>query len=119
MSHVRYLLGVGVAVLVLDWVDLSTSDIANQATLIALVVGAGLLGFARPAWAWLAGLALGSAVAVTHVIYLVARYPLPYEMHPTGWAGPITLLALLVPAFLAAYAGAGAATLAHRRPRSP
>jgi hypothetical protein len=39
-------------------------------------------------------------------------------MHPSGWAGPITLLALLVPAFLAAYAGAGVATLAHRRPRS-
>lgn len=118
MSRVRYLLGVGVALVVLDWVDLSTSDVANQATLLVLVVGAGLLGFTRPAWAWLAGLALGSVLAVTHVIYLVARHPLPYPMHPSGWAGPITLLALLVPALLAAYAGAGVATLAHRRPRS-
>jgi hypothetical protein len=119
VSGVRYLVALGVAVAVLDWVDLSTSDIANQLALLVLLVGAGVLGFARPGWAWLAGLALGSALAVTHSLYLAARHPLPYQMHPSGWAGPVTLLVLLLPAFLAAYAGAGAATLAHRRPHSP
>ena len=37
MSGVRYLVALGVAVAVLDWVDLSTSDIANQLALLVLV----------------------------------------------------------------------------------
>ncbi|HET9647137.1 MAG TPA: hypothetical protein VFP34_02780 [Microlunatus sp.] len=114
MRHLGYVAGTGLSVAVLDVVDMSTSDVANQLTLLVLLVGAGLLGFAWPARAWLAGLTLGSALAVTHALYLAARQPLPYQMNPSGWAGPITLLVLLIPAFVAAFSGAGLAALGRR-----
>jgi len=114
-----YLLGFGGAVAVLVWVDRSPSDIANQASLLVLLLGAGLLGVVKPSWAWLSGLGVGSSLAAAHALYLATGLPLPYVMSPSGWAGPITLMVLLVPAFLAAYAGAGAALLIRRqiRPR--
>jgi hypothetical protein len=102
------------SVAVVDLIDRSTSDFANQLTLLALLIGAGILGFARPAQAWLAGLTLGVALAVTHALFLATDQPLPYQMHPSGWAGPLTLLVLIIPALLAAYAGAGLATFARR-----
>ena len=112
-----YLLGLGGAVAVLVWVDRSPSDIANQASLLVLLLGAGLLGVIKPRWAWLAGLGVGSSLAAAHALYLATGHRLPYAMSPSGWAGPITLLVLLVPAFLAAYAGAGAGLLVRRQVR--
>jgi hypothetical protein len=79
------------------------------------VVSAAALGFAAPRWARLSALVLGGCLAVTHVIYLAAGVALPYAMSPTGWAGPATLLILIIPAGIAAYLGAGAAVLAQRR----
>ena len=104
---------------VLVWVDLSPSEIANQASLLVLLLGAGLLGLVKPRWAWLSALGLGGSLAVAHALYLATGHRLPYPMSPSGWAGPITLLVLLVPAFLAAYGGAGAGFLIrrHLRPR--
>jgi hypothetical protein len=110
----EYVAVLGLSVAVLDIVDMSTSDAANQLALLVLLIGAGLLGFARPAQAWLAGLTLGGALAVMHALYLAAHQPLPYQIHPSGWAGPITLLVLLIPAFVAAYSGAGLAILRRR-----
>jgi len=114
-----YLLGFVGAVAVLVWVDRSPSDIANQASLLVLLLGAGLLGVIKPRWAWLSGLGVGSSLAAAHAFYLATNHRLPYVMSPSGWAGPITLLLLLVPAFLAAYVGAGAGLLIRRqiRPR--
>ena len=116
MAHPGYPVALAGTAGVLIWADLSTSDVANQLALAVLLVGAGVLGFVRPDRAWLSGVVLGGTLPVTHALYLAAGHPLPYQMHPSGWAGPLTLLVLLVPAFLAAYAGAGAASLVRPRP---
>jgi hypothetical protein len=115
MRPVSYVLGLLAASTLLMWVDHSPSDVANQAAMLVLVVSAAALGFAAPRWAWLSALVLGGCLAVTHVIYLAAGVALPYAMSPTGWAGPATLLILIIPAGIAAYLGAGAAVLAQRR----
>ncbi len=112
-----YLLGFGGAIAVLVWVDQSPSEIANQASVLVLLLGAGLLGLLEPHWAWLSGVGLGSSLAAAHALYLLTGHPLPYAMSPSGWAGPITLLVLLVPALIAAYAGAGAGLLIQRKTR--
>jgi hypothetical protein len=112
---VLYLLGLLGAAAVLVWVDLSPSDIANQTSLLLLLLGAGALGLAAPRWAWLSALVLGGCIAASHAIYLAADLDLPYSMSPTGWAGPAILLILIVPAGLAAYLGAGTTVLVRRR----
>jgi hypothetical protein len=112
---VLYLLGLLGAAAVLVWVDLSPSDIANQTSLLLLLLGAGTLGLAAPRWAWLSALVLGGCIAASHAVYLAADLDLPYSMSPTGWAGPAILLILIVPAGLAAYLGAGTTVLVRRR----
>ena len=82
-----------------------------------LVMGAALLGVAAPHWAWLSAVVLGGSLAAVHAIYLAAGVALPYAMSPAGWAGPTTLLILIIPAGIAAYLGAGAAALIRRRKR--
>lgn len=113
----RLLYGIGllVAAAVLVWIDQSPSDVANQASLLILLIGAGLLGVAAPHWAWLPALVLGCSLAAAHAIYLVAGIALPYAMSPAGWAGPATLLILIIPAGMAAYAGAGTTAMVRRR----
>ena len=115
VGPVLYLLGLLGAAAVLVWVDLSPSDIANQTSLLLLLLGAGALGLAAPRWAWLSALVLGGCIAASHAIYLAADLDLPYSMSPTGWAGPAILLILIVPAGLAAYLGAGTTVLVRRR----
>jgi hypothetical protein len=118
MRPVSYVLGLLAASTLLMWVDHSPSDVANQAAMLVLVVSAAALGFAAPRWARLSALVLGGCLAVTHVIYLAAGVALPYAMSPTGWAGPATLLILIIPAGIATYLGAGAAVLAAAVARS-
>jgi uncharacterized membrane protein YuzA (DUF378 family) len=115
MRQFLYGIGLLVAAEVLIWIDQSPSDVANQASLLILLIGAGLLGIAAPDWAWLSALVLGCSLAAAHAIYLVAGIALPYAMSPAGWAGPATLLILIIPAGIAAYAGAGAAAMVQRR----
>jgi hypothetical protein len=110
-----YLGGVAATVAALVRVDVSPSDVANQASLLVLVLGSGALGFAVPRQAWVAGVAVGSCLAVAHAVYTAAGIRLPYPMSPSGWAGAATLLLLIVPGMIAAYAGAGAGTLVRRR----
>jgi hypothetical protein len=98
--------GVVAATVALVLVDQSPSDGANQASLAVLLIGAFVLGASAPRWAWLSGLALGVSLAVAHAVYLIADIPLRYTMEPGGWAGPVTPLVLVVPAALAALAGA-------------
>lgn len=114
LSGFLYLVGVAATVGVLVWVDWSSSDIANQASMLVLLLGSSVLGFSAPRWAWLAGAALGGCLALGHALYVAAAIRLPYEMSPSGWAGPATLLVLVVPAIVAAYAGAGTAVWLRR-----
>jgi hypothetical protein len=114
MRWVSYLLGLVAACLLLIWVDHSPSDIANQTSLLILVLAAASLGFAAPRWAWLSALVLGCSLAIVHAIYLAIGLTLPYPMSPTGWAGPASLLILIIPAALVAYLGAGVAVFMTR-----
>jgi hypothetical protein len=111
----RYTFGLVASAAMLIFVDYSPSDIASQASLLVLILGAGTLGIAAPRWAWLAALVLGGSLAAMHAIYLAAQVPLPYQMSPAGWAGAATLLILIIPAGIAAYLGAGAVVLVQRR----
>ena len=119
MRVVGYATALAVAVAALLWVDRSPSDIANQATLLVLLIGAAVMGLAAPRRAWLAGLVLGAAVALAHMVYLTVGPALPYQAEPAGLGGAATLLVLIVPAMIAAYLGAGAAWLLRRRHDSP
>ena len=109
-----YALGLFATAAMLIAIDYSPSDIANQASMLVLVLGAAALGLAAPRWAWLPALLLGATLAATHAIYLTAGFPLLYKMSPAGWAGPASLLILIIPAGIAAYLGAGAAVLMRR-----
>ena len=115
MRPVLYTFGLFASATMLIFVDYSPSDIANQASLLVLILGATALGIAAPRWAWLTALVLGGSLAAMHAIYLAARVPLPYQMSPAGWAGAATLLILIIPAGIAAYLGAGAVVLVQRR----
>jgi hypothetical protein len=115
MRPVLYTFGLFASATMLIFVDYSPSDIASQASLLVLILGAATLGIAAPRWAWLAALVLGGSLAAMHAIYLAARVPLPYQMSPAGWAGAATLLILIIPAGIAAYLGAGAVVLVQRR----
>ena len=103
----------GVSLLVI--VDSSPSDVANQASLVVLLLAAGALGLARPQRAWLAAVVMGSCLAVAHAAYQAWGAELSYPMWPPGWAGPVSLLLLLLPAFGAAYAGAAIRHALQRR----
>jgi hypothetical protein len=110
-----YGFGVAAATSALVVVDQSPSDVANQASLGVLVIAAFVLGGSAPRWAWLSGLALGVSLAAAHAVYQIADIPLGYTMEPGGWAGPVTLLVLVVPAVLAALAGAAVRTVGRQR----
>jgi hypothetical protein len=115
MRPVLYALGLIAAATMLIFVDYSPSDIANQTSLLVLILGATALGLAAPRWAWLAALILGGSLAVVHAIYIAANLSLPYQMSPTGWTGAASLLILIIPASIAAYLGAGVAMLMRQR----
>ena len=110
-----YAAGLASAVLALVMVDRSPSDVANQAALLVLLLAAGTLGLTRPHRAWLAAVVVGSCLGVAHAAYQALGAELPYPMSPSGWAGPLSLLLLLVPAFVAAYAGAAVRLAIQRR----
>jgi hypothetical protein len=77
MRPAMYVLGLLGAATVLVWVDQSPSDIANQASLLVLMLGAAVLGLAAPRRAWLSALILGGCLAATHAIYPAAGVALP------------------------------------------
>jgi hypothetical protein len=110
-----YLVAVAVAVVALVGVDRSSSDIANQVSLLVLLLAAAGLGFGRPRTAWFSGIVVGSCLAVAHGIYQASGSSLPYPMHPPGWVGAASLLVLLVPAVGAAYVGAAVSRVLERR----
>ena len=114
MRGTLYLLGLAAAVALLLRVDWSPSDAANQLSLLVLLMLSAAAGFAAPRRAWLAGLVIGACLAVAHLVYRLLDLVEPYRLEPVGWAGPITLLVLIVPAMIAAYAGFTVAKLVNR-----
>lgn len=97
------------AILVLALVDRSRSDVANQAALLTVLAGAALCGALHPRH-WVAvGVLVGASLAVVHAIGLAVGARPPYAMHPGGWPGAVSLLVLVLPGLLAAFAGAAAA----------
>jgi hypothetical protein len=101
-----YVLGVGTAVTVLLSVDRSSSDIANQASLLILVGACGVLGFVRPGRAWLTAGIVGAAIPIAHLVYTTVGPELAYQVEPAGVPGALLLMVLLVPATVSALAGA-------------
>jgi hypothetical protein len=115
MRMVGYGLGLAVAVAVLVTVDrIGTSDDSSQVSLLVLLVGAAVLGFVAPRWAWLAGLVLGSVIAVSGMAHAAWGPPPAHPTNPSGVGGAATLFVLIVPALVSAYLGAGAAWLLRR-----
>jgi hypothetical protein len=100
-----YLFGLTGVVAVLVAVDRSPSDVANQAALLMLVLGSVALGFAVPRKAWLSAITVGASLSAAHLVYQVFGSSLPYSMNPPGVAGALTLLMLLIPAFIGCYLG--------------
>jgi hypothetical protein len=87
--------------------DRSPSDDAGQVTLGAILIGSFALGAWLPHRAWLAGLVLGSMVALSRAVALVMGAPPVSATLPPGWSGVASLLVLVIPAVAAAWAGAG------------
>src|SRR4029450_4823491 len=108
MRSAMYVLGLLGAATVLVWVDQSPSDIANQASLLVLVLGAAVLGLAAPRRAWLSALILGVCLPCN---LPGGRRCLPLRDVADRLGSPATLLILIIPAGLAAYLGAGTTML--------
>jgi hypothetical protein len=89
-------------------VDRSDSDTANQGALLLVVAFAAALGALRPRQAWLSALIIGSTIAAARAIgLLMGRIPADPQA-PRSLPAVATLLVLVVPAAVAAYAGAAA-----------
>src|SRR3979490_2309344 len=86
-STAVWLACVGGSIALLGFLDWSPSDVANQATMLALLLTAGCLGFALPGARLATGLILGSAVALLHLGYLLLGVRLPYQPQPSGVPG--------------------------------
>lgn len=99
----------------LVWLNSSSSDVASQASLLCILLGAGLTGFVWRSRVWIGGVAIGATVAVQHVVSLALRLPEPHLALPPGWFSTSSLLVLIIPAMIAAYAGASIRKLS--RPR--
>jgi hypothetical protein len=116
MRLLGYGLGLAAAVAALVTIDrIGTSDDSSQVSLLVLLVGSAVLGFVAPRWAWVAGLVIGSALAVAGMIYVAVWPGSTHPPAPGGTAGAATLFVLIVPALIGAYVGAGVAWL-WRRP---
>jgi hypothetical protein len=98
-----WLAGVLAASGVLAFVDRSPSDDAGQFAMATLLLAAAGLGFALPAARVVTGLALGSALSVAHLGYLLVGAD---STHPSAVpADALGLFVLIVPAMIAALVG--------------
>jgi hypothetical protein len=94
------------AVAIIVILDRSPSDDAGQMALAAILLASAALGAVVGRRAWAVGIVIGSVVAVTHIVSLAFRIPEPGVQLPPGWAGTTSLFVLVIPALVAAYAGA-------------
>ncbi len=118
MTRVTYGAALVAVVALVLWTDRSPSDVANQATLAVLLLGAGLLGYAAPRRAWVAGVVVGASIAMAHAIGPLVGPPLHGPSASAGLVGVVSLLLLVVPGVMAAQAGA-ALRRARRRSTGP
>lgn len=94
------------ALVVVVLLDRSTSDIANQTTLLALLGVAFAVGrWFRPGWV-LAALLIGSTIAISRALTLLLGVEIADPSAPRTWAQVATLLVLIGPALLTAGIGA-------------
>ncbi len=105
-----------VVVALVGFANESSSDVANQATLLALLVGSAVLGFVWGRLWWIPALLVGGTVAVQHLVAVVLSIPEPGVHLPAGGWGTITLLILVIPALIAAGAGAWIRRMVSHRP---
>jgi peptidoglycan/LPS O-acetylase OafA/YrhL len=103
-AYVIVLLVTAVALVLLD--RAASSDDSGPFTLLVLLTASAMLGFAAPRRAWLPGLVLGAVVALANLAYVTVGPARQHPIEPRGVGGAATLLVLVVPATLAAYAGA-------------
>jgi len=80
------------------WVDLHNTEV--QPSLVLIVAGGIVLGFADPRSAWVAGVIIGGAIPTAHIAARITGYPVPYPVEL-----PFTFLAVIV-AVVAALIGA-------------
>jgi hypothetical protein len=102
-------LGVGALVVGLD--HFGTSDDASQVTMAALLVGCALLGAVRPGAAVPSAVAVGSAVAMSHLaqIFAVAlTHDHVLSVGATDVMDRFALFVLVLPALVAARLGVAA-----------
>lgn len=92
--------------------DRAASD-DSQLTMLVLLAGSAVLG-ARAGRAWpVPAVLIGSVVAISHLVLVARGDPAPYQQHPPGQTGALSLFVLIVPAAMAALAGSKLAV--HRR----
>jgi len=106
MRRVLLLAATAGAVAMIVTLDRSPSDDAGQVTLGAILLASGVLGAAVGRRAWAVGIVIGSVVATTHIVSLALLIPEPGVQLPSGWASTTSLFVLVIPALVAAYAGA-------------
>jgi hypothetical protein len=105
MRRPWYALALGAGVVLLGVVDQRiTSDDGGQLSLLLLLAVSAVLGWYAPRLAWLSGVAMGSVVAVTSMLALTVGGLHPAD--PPTMGGAVSMLVLIVPATVAAYAGA-------------
>ena len=119
MRRALLLAGTAGAIAMIVALDRSPSDDAGQVTLGAILLASGVLGAAAGRRAWAVGIVIGSVVAVTHLVSLALRIPEPGVQLPPGWASSTSLFVLVVPALVAAYAGAWIRSLLSARKAQP
>ena len=107
----------GIALLVSVWIGYLNTH-TDEVTIILpfLLIGAFGLGFGQPGKAWLWGIIVGMAIPGSQALAYRFQLGVPY---PNDWHDVVSSGALLVPALLAAYAGAAVRWLARlESPRS-
>jgi hypothetical protein len=106
MRRVLLVAGTAAAIAMIVALERNPSDDAGQVSMGAILLTSGMLGAAAGRRAWVVGIVIGSVVAMTHVVSLALRIPEPGIQLPAGWASTSSLFVLVIPALVAAYAGA-------------
>ena len=106
MRRVMLVAATAGAIAMIVALERNSSDDGGQVSMGAILLASGVLGAAAGRRAWLVGIVIGSVVAVTHIASLALRIPEPGLQLPAGWASTTSLFVLVIPALVAAYAGA-------------
>jgi hypothetical protein len=107
MNKSLYVALLALAAAILLYAEWHTDEV--MVVLALLLVLAAALGLARPGAALATGMVLGAAIPLAHLASEVSgRYPPGYQVAPPSPVDWAVMAFLVVPALLAAYAGAWA-----------